>query len=121
MLLSIPDRPPGPYLTAVQCLAGCFGLFPHRSIRGYKPELDTLDFAVRQELHGISVYQRYVPQIERDSLTDNLQTKESLQLGNVFDLDSATQRKGDPVVRRALNPQHPGGCLGAIRWPSLPY
>jgi hypothetical protein len=68
-------------------------------------QLHALRFAACQKLHRIAVDQRYVSQVERDVLTGRFQTKSPLQLCDVFEVDSATQRKDDSPITRPLNSQ----------------
>src|SRR5260370_26197967 len=83
-----------------------FCIDPLADISWAIPQLDAPRFPARQELHGIAIHQRYVLQIELNGLTDRLQIKKPLQLGNVLDLDVTTQRKDHFLVRRTLNFQH---------------
>jgi hypothetical protein len=53
-------------------------------------QLDTLGLAPRQEFDGIAVDERHVSELQPNFWAPALQTQQPLQLGNVFDLDSAT-------------------------------
>jgi len=50
-----------------------FGINPLADIGWTILQLDTFHFAVREELQGFAIHQRYVLQIERDALVDYFQ------------------------------------------------
>jgi hypothetical protein len=68
--------------------------------------LNSIGFATRQKLYGVTIQERYVLQVQSQQVTRDFQIEESLQLRDVFGLDSAAKRKNNFVICGSLDLQH---------------
>jgi hypothetical protein len=68
--------------------------------------LNSIGFATRQKLYGVTIQERYVLQVQSQQLTRDFQIEESLQFRDVFRLDSAAKCKNNFVICGSLDLQH---------------
>jgi hypothetical protein len=87
-------------------LAVCFSFNPFTNIGRTVFELNSIGFATRQKLYGVTIQERYVLQVQSQQLTRDFQTEESLQFRDVLGLDSAAERKNNFVICGSLDLQH---------------
>ena len=69
-------------------------------------QLNSVGFATRQKLYGVTIQERYVFQVQGELAIVAFQIEQSLQLPNILGLDSAAERKDNFAVRRSLDFQH---------------
>jgi hypothetical protein len=87
-------------------LAVCFSFNPFTNIGRAVFELNSIGFATRQKLYGVTIQERYVFQVQSQQVIRDFQTKDSLQFREVVGLDSATKCEDNFAVCRALDFQH---------------
>jgi hypothetical protein len=81
-------------------------LDPFADIRRAILDLNVIRFAIREELDCILVYQGDILQIESEMAAGRFHLEESLQLCDVFCLNTATECEDDFPVRGSLDLQH---------------
>ena len=89
-------------------ISGIFLLNPFPNIRRTVLQLDAIPFAIRQELHGLSIHQRDVFQIQGQIGGGQLEIEQALQLPDVFGFDSAAEGEDDLSIRGSFDLQHRG-------------
>jgi hypothetical protein len=87
-------------------LAVCFSFNPFTNIGRAVTELNSIGFATRQKLYGITIQERYVFQVQNQQGTSNFQAEEALQFRDVFRLNSAAECEDNLVSCRSLDFQH---------------
>jgi hypothetical protein len=68
--------------------------------------LNSIGFATRQKLYGVTIQERYVFQVQSQQLIRDFQIKDSSQFREVIGLDSAAECKNNFAICRALDFQH---------------
>jgi len=87
-------------------LAVCFSFNPFANIGRTVFELNSIGFATRQKLYGVTIQERYVLQVQSQQIARDFQIEESLQFRDVFRLDSAAKCKNNFAVCGSLDLQH---------------